>query len=140
MRSGTLLAAKKKCALGLAGLILFCCQMNGLEQGTYFLFEIRESAEGGNRAPNTIPVAASVFLKAGSTTKADRAQNEESSEFERGITLPLTGSAKDLGGEDTLGNEGTDSSPSEDSFQKMPFGQTRFGEEKPPATGFHFSY
>jgi hypothetical protein len=100
------------------------------EQGSYFLFDVRDAAKTGDAAIARIFVNPDVFKAKKLETKKDIAGKKEKSEFEMEISSFRT----DAGGSVDTGigilDEQKDDSKSESTF----------GEETPASGGFYFSY
>lgn len=104
--------------------------MSGYQQGSYFLFDIRDDAEQAEGLGGRIAVASSVFKKDASLLKTEIAGKRKKSEFESEISsFNLEGSDSVSTGIEIL-DEKKDDSETESSF----------GESKPAPGGFFFSY
>lgn len=124
--------------LTLVGLLtaLSGVQVGAYNQGSFFLFDIRDDAiESG--AANRIVVASSVFKSPAAESDAVRVAEQPKSEFETRVTS-LKSETDESGVEilSTVSGAGT----SESSFGDSGFGESSFDEDPPASSGFYFSF
>ncbi|MFO8028191.1 MAG: hypothetical protein R6U56_11050 [Opitutales bacterium] len=105
-------------------------QLFAYQQGTYFLFEIRNDADTAEDTSGRIVVSATVFQNEELKTDTGVAGTKKTGEFEQGINnISMKGGDSVTTGIDILDAEEDDSAT-----------EPTFGEDAPASGGFYFSY
>lgn len=113
-------------------------QLFAFEQGSFFLFDIREDASEAV-ATGRIAVASSAFKSETSEADTRLAEDEPKSEFETEVTsLKTKTETAATGGIEMLESE-IEKPKTKTSFGDE-FGESSFGEDQPSTGGFFFTY
>lgn len=104
--------------------------LSAYQQGSFFLFDIRDDAATEKGIAGRIVLASSLFKNKASKPESESATKEKKSEFETGVSsFKLKGSDSISTGIKVLDTEDDDATI-----------ESSFGEDPPPPSGFYFSY